>query len=590
MIPSPILPPPLPDELLTSYFERCITLNQLRSTRVMQRMALGASWRRLDLALPTHLACFSNLFSERIPSYDLEDWIGLHTFFPYYASVLKELKRDVLWNRMLHAPPGPIRTTRPVAGLDEFKLARRYCPECEEQDSRSYGISYLHRSAHLPLVSRCAFHQLLLTEKGFPPRIGVNLTKGVLRNSNIFSAVSAQLLHSWPLDPYLHPRVAFGLALREAGWLSLSGTVAIASLTSHIQKVFSDGFESADLTAQVKDEAAIRRWLQPIFHTQSRAHPVYCILLAACFKLESPEASTRKNRRSSANCATSHIDESKIDVVNAINTTESLTEAAKVCGLSVNTVATIARRNRIAFVERTKTVTPDMRNRIQEALTSGRTVSDICREFSVSPSTTYRILQSSPDIRTRRKKVLFQLDRANCRAEWRTSMSASPGAGVRALRDQEPAIYSWLYRNDRKWLLKNLPQARSRLPATREKIPVDAAASLGAERLRTAAVEIAAHPGRPQKLSENRLALAAGITGTLHDRLKRNIAYYKALLESKDSEFSYVRKRLFWAEHVLNQEFRSAKRWAVRRASGLRESTIERGLTSKPLSDSHCEK
>jgi len=571
---SPIIPSPLPDEVLGGYFDRCRSINRLSTTRILQEDVLGAPWRHMDMSLPTHLGHFSQFFSRFLPSYSLDDWVSGHTFYPYYASVLAPIRRTELKERMTTPSFGPIRATRPLSGIDQFKLARRYCKECEEEDRSLFGTAYLHRTANLPLVTRCNRHGLLLHEQEHTPSSLITNSVAARRNSELYTAISEEILHSWPPRPYQNARTNFETELKDANWLSPNGKIALASLISHIQNVFSAGFESFDLSRQVENERSIRVWLQRAMNTRSTIHPAHLVLLTICLKISPPSNPQVKKKATSNSSYRNLRQEQNSAAIQALRSTSTLRAAAAQCGLTVTTLATIARQEGFSFSERPKSLTPDVRSDIAEALAEGADVPRICEQYGISSCAAYRIINGSTSVRSRRKKALFQSKRAKLRGDWNANIRKNPSETTNILRQREPATYMWLYRNDRDWLNAITPKAPKPLTVKRARLPTLEEAEIGARRIREVSAAEKMKKARPRRLTEKALSTSAGVTESLHDRLKHNSVYRNAVKSSIDDDTSYVERRLAWAATKLRRDFGTTKDWAVHRASGLRKSTI----------------
>ena len=104
----------------------------------------------------------------------------------------------------------------------------------------------------------------------------------------------------------------------------------------------------------------------------------------------------------------------------------------------------------------------------------------------------------------RRKKV------ERLRTKWLDALQANPGFGVRALRDLVPSVYATLYRYDCEWLKANQPATRQ----PKQKVDWQQRDQLMCQRLK-------ASVGQCDKLTLNRLAKCAGITGWVSDRFAR---------------------------------------------------------------------
>ncbi len=64
------------------------------------------------------------------------------------------------------------------------------------------------------------------------------------------------------------------------------------------------------------------------------------------------------------------------------------------------------------------------------------------------------------------RRAVLQLG-SERRAAWLEAMRSRPAVGTKALRQEFPALYAWLYRNDLEWLKSHQPPIRTRSPKAR---------------------------------------------------------------------------------------------------------------------------
>jgi hypothetical protein len=455
MLAMTIVPSPLEDEPVASYFKRCALLNLLGSPHSMAARGLGAPWRQLDIALPTHLAIFAEVVSQFIPEFDLATCIAKHTQFPYYASTLSEEQRFALRLRMAKSSYGPVGPIRPLNGHRSADSILPFCDECRLCDIATHGFAYVHRTSNLPLVTHCVWHRLPLRYVTLDTSNIGSTGDGARFNSTLFATISAEMLRK--TEPYLHLRDRFDFELTRARWVSPGKRVAVREMARHVHNVYSDGFASAQLSEFVASVESILEWLRPAFLSRPFLHPAHLALLIGAFRIAAPEP-----RQNTPARPLSHRRGDTTPIVSALYDSDTITEAARKCGYSVTTVATVARNEGIPFQERPKRITPGIRRRVQKALKKGNAIDKVCRSFDISMSTAYRLIRSSREVLESRSQVLKSKERSNRRLEWTRLIDAKPHAGRNALRTLEPATFAWLYKHDRSWLMHQLAPAAKR--------------------------------------------------------------------------------------------------------------------------------
>lgn len=77
----------------------------------------------------------------------------------------------------------------------------------------------------------------------------------------------------------------------------------------------------------------------------------------------------------------------------------------------------------------------------------------LCEEFKITVSTINRLLRAHPATNALAIEVRHSRELAEHRAQWQYLHSLHPELGVQALRNTIPSLYSWLYRNDKTWLM-----------------------------------------------------------------------------------------------------------------------------------------
>jgi hypothetical protein len=128
------------------------------------------------------------------------------------------------------------------------------------------------------------------------------------------------------------------------------------------------------------------------------------------------------------------------------------------------------------------------------------------------------------------------------RHSWSELRRQNSAAGTKQLRSKAPALYAWLYRNDRNWLEKNRP-CRKPPTITRNHVDWVKRDEEFAGRIATAASYIRNQPGKPQR-----------VTITAIGRLLGKQALFEAALA-----------KLPLTRSLINSHIESGEEFAVRR-------------------------
>lgn len=159
MIGAPL---PYPDELLPCTVTRCCRWHCIPMKR-LAAMSLGVAGLRPHLLAVRPVSLFARLF-ELTPEYLLWN----HTNFPYATAFCSadvyeaSIAAALDWN-------APYASLFAVMQNATFGVTRRrLCPDCVAAEMATYGITYWHRSHHLPGVLLCAKHGEPLIETDLP--------------------------------------------------------------------------------------------------------------------------------------------------------------------------------------------------------------------------------------------------------------------------------------------------------------------------------------------------------------------------------------------------------------------------------------
>lgn len=137
----------------------------------------------------------------------------------------------------------------------------------------------------------------------------------------------------------------------------------------------------------------------------------------------------------------------------------TLTGAARTIGIDVATAMAWAAKMGISVsgFRRPKKLKHDQRLQALVMLRHGSEKSEVAKAVGVSTQTVTRLLLTEVGLHEewRNAKLLLQRDR--CRATWSSLVANYGSAGAKILRAMEPAVFAWLYRNDRDWLSANKP-------------------------------------------------------------------------------------------------------------------------------------
>ncbi|MFN7652498.1 MAG: TnsD family Tn7-like transposition protein, partial [Cyclobacteriaceae bacterium] len=142
----------------------------------------------ISLDLPSHVGELYEA-TKHIVKWTMESIIEDHTIFPVYRPFLSEEKRIRIVKSMIS---DRIENIQSIAGINSSNLVRsrfpKFCPICGLEDLGKYGEPYWHRIHQFPNIQVCPDHNCLLVEyepkaqelKGFKYFV---LTESLVNNS-----------------------------------------------------------------------------------------------------------------------------------------------------------------------------------------------------------------------------------------------------------------------------------------------------------------------------------------------------------------------------------------------------------------------
>ena len=153
------------------------------------------------------------------------------------------------------------------------------------------------------------------------------------------------------------------------------------------------------------------------------------------------------------------------------------------------------------------------------------------------------------------------------RTAWTSRYASSPNLTRQQLRHRIPAVYAWLYRNDRDWLDAQPPAAVGHI-SNKPRLDwpsIDATTAQTIER--EAAWLRSLDP--PQQITRLALECALGQRGWLEKRLQKLPVCVAVLSEVTESVEDFQCRRVSWAAEKLLKQGLPIQVWRLRRLAGL---------------------
>ncbi|WP_226833823.1 TnsD family Tn7-like transposition protein [Acidithiobacillus ferrooxidans] len=238
------------------------------------------------------------------------------------------------------------------------------------------------------------------------------------------------------------------------------------------------------------------------------------------------------------------------------------------CGYAFSRAAELGSRPRIL------NPSPLFESRLRELVATGTSLRGTARTLQVDPRTVLRYV-ARLGLTTLWKALPEQvklppIDGMAMRAQWSRAYASEPNLTRKELRARMPAVYMWLYRHDRNWLLSQPPLPK---PPERKRARINWADVDGktAMLLRKEAAELLTHTP-PVPVTRAALGRALGRRGWLEKRLHKLPLCAAVLDDVTETEEAFQCRRIAWADAELRQRGLPVQVWRLRRLAGLPEN------------------
>ena len=369
------------------------------------------------------------------------------------------------------------------------------CTSCMEENAEEFGWAYWHMEHQYPGVWWCNIHDKPLQE---------SLLKSTGVNRFLWHLPSNESMRQWPhevrghmesaaarlsylshttidliaetqlgeLDPSRLIR-AYRVELAQRGWLTEAGSLRLAVIAESFLEYsrwlrLIPELEALPTTIE-ESKAQIGRLLRMM---HSGTHPLRHILIIdwlfgnaeAFLKLyrSLPEEVESAEDEVQDHNAGAHEDD------NARALSEKMIQLMKVEGLSArataeqlgvdtSTVIAWASQHGIEISRRPKILKSDRRKLLIADLRKGMDKAATAQAHGISVVTVTKVLLSEIGLHEAWQKARQKITQTKNRKVWSKLLAEYGGLGTKIMRSMKPAVYTWLYRNDRSWLQQNLP-------------------------------------------------------------------------------------------------------------------------------------
>lgn len=609
-----------PDELLYSGYARYAYRMNYPGLKKVTDELFGSQNIIASIPFTSHL----NYFIAHQPYQDrfvANLLIMEHTLLPFYAPFLPQARVQQLELDMC-GTNGPSIYMR--AGLMASTIPMpqylQYCPDCTREDQKHLGEKYWHRHHQVPGVSICHVHNVWLEQSEvqihnrqtrhrfvaaeealkYPVNSRSIDASSPLCSTLLFIArEAAWLLQQRNLSPgleFLH--IAYKHALASRDLTTYSGRIRMSDLQEMFASYYPGSVLSylhCDLNRKSPDNWLARLVRKP----NGSQHPLQHILLL-CFlgyTIQTFFSNPSDNDPFGTgpwpclNIASDHYHQRQIEQCDIVY--GKYTGRRPVGTFSCSCGFVYSRMGPDSSVEdqfrfsKVKTFGQSWEMRLQ-TLWEEESVSlrSIARHLGVDPLTVKRhanriglpfprlkgkISQLRDDqmLRMHTPSMLEALTLEAYRTQWLSLLQMRPNAGVKKIRSEIPRVYTWLYRNDKKWLKEHMPVDVEKTRAKSHRVDWEERDLQLAEEVKDAAIHLKNLPGYPVRLTVSTIGRQIDKLALLQQhlsKLPRTASCMNELIETREA---FAVRKIRWVGETYHRESSYPQRWQLIKKAGV---------------------
>lgn len=511
-----------------------------------------------------------------------------YTVLPYYASSLRGGRRLAALRSLIDDRPSGLHTRLGIcASRVRTPETLRLCPQCSANDHHELGDTYWRRVHQLPGVLVCPEHGAPLVDTPVPLRghgrhefwpaleehlAGSAAAEDLTRKERDLALAIARRSRDLLSTPFTETSPDPMEGLRHA--LSRLGYYGCRGGPARLEKEFRSHFGVAFLQRLESGVSATGglSWLHGLRRNPPRRlHPLNQILLELFIEVcEGTEAPIPfgPGPWPCRNPLASHRGKPVIQTVERFTSRRGggapRGRFRCSCGYVYTQGAIAGSEPEVQVVE----LGPLYVQAAKDMQTAGYRIRRIAWALDVDSKTVKRLLADQP-AESALSVADVSVDPAGAdKREWKQLIRDKPGAGVKALRKQAPALYARLYRRCHSWLRQHSPKVERANPrqARVDWVARDAhlAVQAGAEARRIQREE------PKTRITANRLAARLGCRALFQKKLDL-LPQVRAMLEQVcESPEAFRIRRL---RHAISQA-PAAQPWRWLRNAGIREAYV----------------
>lgn len=620
-------PTPFVDEVFYSILARHHTASGNISPKATIMDLYGITTVTAVVDLPAHFdALVSNLPVNH--RYKADELIKAHTLFPFYSAFLPPPRASLVFESMKGDSAHSIHNRFGImASSISTDKSLKYCRECFDVDRIRWGEPYWHRVLQVPGVYICPTHKIPLSRSRLFPlnrhefisavredyhqetqdingnKEGVFIpdapsawddavskiiilleddelsTKYRMLVDNVDKLLNSSYANR-PMEWFANHYVA---RLKEIGLANVHGHVRQVEFRREFLSYYGEPFlEVMQSSVSERDD----NWLNSMVRKHRKTfHPIRHLLLMQFLGISLVDMFVKEPvykpfGSSPWLCLNPAADHYLKPVVEDMSIRYDSKVKRPIGSFSCSCGFVYARKGPDISADdkyrigRIKAFGSVWERKLGELLKEDLSLREIARKLHVDVNTVKKYADltqqsrrkiSSPvpdDLRERRRRAWIELMRQN-EQKSRTE-----------LRQLNKALYTWLYRNDKSWLIEHSPKPQ-RVITTNSRVDWGKRDEEILALVRTEVTRILTSDGKPERISISRIGKQIGYLSLLEKHLNK-MPQTKLYLESvKESVEDYQKRRIKWAIREIEHDGLDLQWWRIVRKAGIRGEGAE---------------
>ncbi len=591
-------PTPYPDELLYSIVARY----HIRSGNVFWKHTLEDLYGKRTISASVLLPSGIGSLVQNLPkntTLNAQVIIEKHTMYPFYTVFLPIEKAQSIYDSMISDDGKKIYMQSGImASLIPQNRYLKYCSACSKEDVATFGELYWHRLHQLPGNLICSKHELWLESSTvpithsnkhafiLPTTSNCDLTKGRKANEDFFQQLK-KIIHQaehlfigrFENQSFSYFTGFYRHHLIEKGFANFKGRVKQKELYEAFYNFYSN-----ELLNCLYIKVGEPQWIANFSRKHRKSfNPYYHLLMLNFLSLN---VDSVFEETSFENNPFGHPNWPCLNAL-CLNYKENVIKDVRIrrCEKTKNPIGRFTCPNcGFSYTRKGKDQNKDDRykytrimdfgfiwkNELQSLLNERLSYREIARRLAVDTNTVTKYEKIINGESDSKKEVHKDNDLVNKRrSEWLQLQRNYPEFSKTKLREENPALYAFLYRNDRGWLNSNSPKS-GKVESVNNRINWIKRDKEILKRVQKVAREIRDSGDKPVRITVKTLGDGIGERALLEkhlDKMPETKVFIEQVAESKQD---FRLRRVKYVISEMKEEGEVIKEWKVLRKAGIK--------------------